>query len=57
MCTAGELPVPRTGGLPDPIIEETETDAAARTSANAEIDASMCQTASNKSKRICLQYR
>ena len=29
----------------------------ARASANAEIDASMCETAANKSKRIRLQYQ
>ena len=55
VCTAGELP--RTAGLPDPNVKETETDAAARTSANAEINASMCETAANKSKRTRLQYR
>ena len=53
----GELPTPRTAGLPDPNVEETETDAAACASANAETDASMCETAANKSKRIRLQYR
>ena len=57
VCTAGELPIPRTAGLPDPNVEETETDVAALALANAEIDASMCETAANKSKRIRLQYQ
>ena len=57
VCTAGELPIPRTAGLTDPNVKDMETDAMARTSANAEIDASMCETAPNKSKTIHLQYQ
>ena len=57
VCTAGKLPIPRTAGLLDPNIEETEIDVVAWALANAEIDVSMCETATNKSKRIRLQYR
>ena len=40
-----------------PTFEKRKTDAAACASANAEIAASMCETAASKSKRIRLQYR
>ena len=53
----GKLPNTKNCRLPDPNAKETETDAAACASANAEFDASMCKTAASKSKRIRLQYR
>ena len=57
VCTAGELLIPKTAHFSDPNVEETEIDVAARALANAEIDASVCETAANNSKRIHLQYQ